>query len=604
MVKQKATTDTKTFKDEPKLSRHHIVLFALIFGLIGGFAIYKSFAAAPLIATMEAEQMILPAGASAITDSTASAGKAILLSSNGTTTGTVNFPSSVSSLTLIARGTQCSGAPTVNVLLDNSQIMTAIPVSTTTWSAYSVTPPNSLPAGTHNLSVTFSNDYTKSKGNPRNKCSRDLYLDVSNFYGPTPAPTPAPTVSLSATPTSLTAGQASTLTWNSTNATACTASGAWSGNQPTSGSTSTGALNQTSTYNLSCTGAGGTGIASASVSVSSIVTPPPTSSGFKVGLSTPTFPYYYYDTNTIGTEMDKIKSTFGPNIMMRIDFALSVLENPNILYARTDKIMAEANARGIKVLPVFSYSPSKWNGGYSNDKVPPQPAYYDAYASRIADAVKRYNFNRIETWNEPWLSSGDMNSGAFWLPKSDPAAFNALNTKIANAVWAVAPSASILIQADHFMQGGNNPAGATFFPQMWTAANNSYLRDSRIVFSIHTYCEGASPTETRAYGWGCDRWKVARDVAKQNGVTNPRLSVTEFGWRTPTGESNPRVVTDALGAQYTNQILTMMKADGVEDAYYFEWSQTSDSWTYNLQRADGSVKPAAAEIRKFADGVL
>lgn len=80
---------------------------------------------------------------------------------------------------------------------------------------------------------------------------------------------PAPTVSLSANPATVDAGSSSTLSWSSTNATSCTASGAWSGSRAVSGSESTGALDATSTYTLTCDGAGGSAGQSVSVTVSS-----------------------------------------------------------------------------------------------------------------------------------------------------------------------------------------------------------------------------------------------------------------------------------------------------------------------------------------------
>ena len=51
---------------------------------------------------------------------------------------------------------------------------------------------------------------------------------------------PAPTVTLSASPTTVASGASSTLTWCSTNATSCTASGGWTGAKATSGTQSTG----------------------------------------------------------------------------------------------------------------------------------------------------------------------------------------------------------------------------------------------------------------------------------------------------------------------------------------------------------------------------
>jgi hypothetical protein len=85
-------------------------------------------------------------------------------------------------------------------------------------------------------------------------------------YGSGPA-----TVTIGLSPASVFAGGTSILTWSSTNATSCTASGAWSGGKAASGSTTvTGAAVGTQTYNLSCTGANGSGSNSATLTV----TPP------------------------------------------------------------------------------------------------------------------------------------------------------------------------------------------------------------------------------------------------------------------------------------------------------------------------------------------
>jgi hypothetical protein len=76
---------------------------------------------------------------------------------------------------------------------------------------------------------------------------------------------PTPTASLSANPTSITAGQSSTLSWSSTNATSCTGGG-FSTGDATSGSAVV-APSATTTYTVSCSGNGGTASASATVSV-------------------------------------------------------------------------------------------------------------------------------------------------------------------------------------------------------------------------------------------------------------------------------------------------------------------------------------------------
>lgn len=80
-----------------------------------------------------------------------------------------------------------------------------------------------------------------------------------------------PTVSISVTPASITAGGSATLDWSSTDASACTASGAWSGSQATAGKqTVSPATSGTDTYTLTCTDATGTASASAVLAVAAL----------------------------------------------------------------------------------------------------------------------------------------------------------------------------------------------------------------------------------------------------------------------------------------------------------------------------------------------
>ncbi len=78
---------------------------------------------------------------------------------------------------------------------------------------------------------------------------------------------PAPSVQLNANPASISSGQSSTLSWSSSNATSCTASGGWAGNKAVSGSQSVGPLTATTDFTLTCTGAGGSGSDTARVTV-------------------------------------------------------------------------------------------------------------------------------------------------------------------------------------------------------------------------------------------------------------------------------------------------------------------------------------------------
>jgi hypothetical protein len=84
----------------------------------------------------------------------------------------------------------------------------------------------------------------------------------------------APTVTLSANPTSITSGSSSTLTWSSTNATSCSATtpAGWTSSTAISGTQSVSPV-ATTTYTITCTGAGGSTPASATITVSSASAP-------------------------------------------------------------------------------------------------------------------------------------------------------------------------------------------------------------------------------------------------------------------------------------------------------------------------------------------
>jgi hypothetical protein len=86
---------------------------------------------------------------------------------------------------------------------------------------------------------------------------------------------PAPVVTLTASPTSVASGGTTSLTWSAQNATSCTASAspsnsAWAGSETAStsgGPVTSSAVTADTTFTLSCTGAGGTTSATATVNV-------------------------------------------------------------------------------------------------------------------------------------------------------------------------------------------------------------------------------------------------------------------------------------------------------------------------------------------------
>jgi uncharacterized repeat protein (TIGR03803 family) len=100
----------------------------------------------------------------------------------------------------------------------------------------------------------------------------------------TPVVARAPTLSFSASPTSLPAGSTTRLTWSSTDATSCIAGRGWTGSKAVSASEVV-TVNQTSTFDLTCQGAGGQASQSVTVTAQPVASVLSTLHSFAPGLA-------------------------------------------------------------------------------------------------------------------------------------------------------------------------------------------------------------------------------------------------------------------------------------------------------------------------------
>jgi peptidoglycan hydrolase-like protein with peptidoglycan-binding domain len=80
---------------------------------------------------------------------------------------------------------------------------------------------------------------------------------------------PIPAIDLTVTESLINPGMSSTLSWRTSDATTCTASGGWSGDKPTTGSQLVSPAS-TTTYTLTCSGPGGSTTATVTVTVSTV----------------------------------------------------------------------------------------------------------------------------------------------------------------------------------------------------------------------------------------------------------------------------------------------------------------------------------------------
>ncbi|WP_231748780.1 family 16 glycosylhydrolase [Mycobacterium sp. M26] len=134
-------------------------------------------AASTTVSSVEAESMTVTPTASArvISDANASGGAALALTDNGTASATVALAAS-NGLVIRAKASLSSGPPNLALAIDGVAV-TTIMVNATSWSNYTFA--GAIPAGTHTLSITYSNNYDASSTSQRN-----LYLDsISTING-------------------------------------------------------------------------------------------------------------------------------------------------------------------------------------------------------------------------------------------------------------------------------------------------------------------------------------------------------------------------------------------------------------------------------------
>ena len=165
-----------------------------------------------------------------------------------------------------------SGSSSISKLVNQSFTINWCAINVSSWSASG--PGLSRSGGAvgstaqqFNSSLTLSSPGTyiyNIVGNGATTVTRSMVVTISSAS--------TLTINLSANPTSINTGQSSTLTWSTTNATSCSASGGWSGGKSTSGSESV-SPGSTTTYTLNCSGPSGSASRDVTVTVLPPVTP-------------------------------------------------------------------------------------------------------------------------------------------------------------------------------------------------------------------------------------------------------------------------------------------------------------------------------------------
>jgi hypothetical protein len=275
--------------------------------------------------------------------------------------------------------------------------------------------------------------------------------------------------------------------------------------------------------------------------------------------------------------------------------------------ARLDRLVAAAEARGIRLLLTFmntpcwaSTAPEELKRGcsgqwWTRDVTAYAPADPAAYGRALAFLVRRYG-TRVaawELWNEP-------NLARFWRAPRPAEAY----AQLVRAAYAAAKAADPRVR---IVAGALSQSDTAFATELY----RNGLAGHFDAFSIHPYSEDASPLARRDGGL---RYSFVRgvpavhDVMTRHGDHRP-LWLTEAGWSTSTARTAEpwrNGVSEARQASYLCEAYAQVRRWPWVGALV--WFNLQDAGAdraalegnFGLRRVDGSAKPAWRAFRDAA----
>jgi len=257
----------------------------------------------------------------------------------------------------------------------------------------------------------------------------------------------------------------------------------------------------------------------------------------------------YTDTQRVAM-LDKLASA---NIRwVRIDIGWTSLEPAKGQYDAyhvgiLDRVVAAANARGIKVLGTLWRTPAWANGGRSVTTPPTNAADYASIARWVA-ARYRGKIAAWEVWNEPNLASFFVNA--------DPVAYAALVRAAYPAIKSGDPGAVVVA-------GSVSQNDTAWLARMYDAG----VQGAFDVLSTHPYPgpSDASPdSPDDGKKWTVDHIGAVHDLMVARGDGTKKIWATEIGWsvhaNTGTEANWDRGVTEQQQADYSMRALDLFAA--------------------------------------------
>jgi hypothetical protein len=294
-----------------------------------------------------------------------------------------------------------------------------------------------------------------------------------------------------------------------------------------------------------------------------------------------------FDAATVEGELDAMADA-GTG-WLRCDFAWADLEpaEGSWNFTGADRVVDEAEARGIKVLGILGTSPSWANGGQEWNW---PPTDIEAWEDYVFTTVSRYR-GRVAAW-EIW---NEENIPAFWQPEPDADDYVALLAAASPRIRAADPAATIVM-------GGVAGLGSANLADYLSRGAADYVD----AIAYHPYAETIGVEGQPEEDLLRPKESLCRNlVALVHGLialyTDKDLQIwlTEVGW-TNCAETPPGV-DEATQAAYLLRTMINYASTDVDRVI---WYNLRDTWLndydrYGLLHLDFSPKPSYGYYRTF-----
>ena len=278
-------------------------------------------------------------------------------------------------------------------------------------------------------------------------------------------------------------------------------------------------------------------------------------------------------------------------------------------WAGFDRVVAAADARGLEVLPILTYTPA-WarDAGCVRFSCPPaDPTRFAAFATA---AVKRYAVRGVRTW-EVW---NEPNLAQFW-PSPDPARYATLLTATSAAIRKADPGATVLLGGLAALES-TNPAYAIGPREYLQAVCRTGACGKVDAVSYHPYTfpypasyyatfsawskMSATPTSLRSILTGFGLPDVPIWVTEYGAPTDGDGIAADGTWATVTPSTTH--VTEDWQASLLKDAVAKADSDPHVQAFFWYTDQdlvvpTRREASFGLRRLDGTAKPSWAAYR-------